>query len=198
MTALLACIGAMLVPGILQQPTVTLSQSPTGLHVVWTAPAGPKISHWIGVVLTTRADTATDVPSAWYKYLLSEEPQGTMDFGIPPGGTYEARYYGGNSGPILARSPALPVAGPVVPVPDPMPPGSAPIGEPILYFEITYADGSKVEGPTSDTFENLMFRYRSSALFLGSSVLRVWKLAIPKPTTPADIELSGLVRSEIP
>lgn len=44
MTAILAVVGCLLFPGILQQPTVTLTQSPTGLKVTWSAPAGVRVN----------------------------------------------------------------------------------------------------------------------------------------------------------
>lgn len=197
MTAILAVVGMMLVPNLLQQPTVQLTQSPTGLRVTWTAPAGPRINHWIGILLASKPDNTLDIPGAWYKYLPLEGENGTMDFGTPAAGEYEARYFGGNSGPLVTRSPKITVG--ALPVDPVDPPPAPPVGtEPLLYFEITYVDGRVVEGPTSDTFENVLYRYRNSALFVGVSKLRVWKLQVARPLTPADIELTGTVRSEIP
>lgn len=196
---LLAAIGCLLFPGILQQPTVTLSQDAAGLKVAWTAPL-PHLNNWVGVILASKPDTDVNIVSTWWKYLPEGAESGTFDFPLPlVAGEYEVRYFAGNSGPVAARSPKLTIMPTVTPMPpgDP-PPGSAPIGEPILYFEITYADGSKVEGPTSDSMTNLLYRYQNSALFLGVSSLRVWRLNLVRPTTPADVEIVGTVRSEIP
>lgn len=147
MIQLIACIGCMLVPGVFQQPTVTLAQSPTGLRVVWTAPPGPRINNWIGILLASKPDNTLDIPGAWYKYLPLEGENGTMDFGTPVAGEYEARYFAGNSGPLVTRSPKITVGAlPVDPV-DPPPPDDT-IPQPNVPWrldaKIVKADGTEV------------------------------------------------------
>lgn len=102
-----------------QQPTVTLTQSPTGLSVAWTSSPAHPLNEWIGLY---KPGTPTEVfPTSLFWKFVPAGGMGELTFQIPGTGEWEARYLSGSNA-TLATSPRLMIAIDDPPPGDPLPP----------------------------------------------------------------------------
>lgn len=172
-----------------QTPTVSLIQDGANLKVSWTASPTHALNEWIGLY-QPGVPTTNFPPSTLWKYVPAGG-MGELVFENVPPGTWEARYLSGGNAD-LAKSAVSVTIGMDDPAPLPN------LGEQVFYYMMVLPDGQILEGPTTDRGFNIVMRYYNSALGkTGSTSLKVWKLSITRPATPADLELSGVVRNPV-
>lgn len=146
MTALLAVVGMMLVPGLIQQPTIQATVSGNKITATWTIPPGRPTADWIGVFPRGSATGFID-----WVYVSGSRTEGpvagaTAVFTVVPG-EYDVRYIDAGSGALyVPLATALATVG--VPVDPVDPPPDETIPQPNVPWrldaKIVKADGTEV------------------------------------------------------